>query len=81
MKEIEPFGTTNLLIPLQPKKIKYTDITSQNTSNVDYIINKVKVFLPSVTSIKNTSSLIIPQQPKKTSFIEITPKTFEEWSK
>ena len=66
-------NSTNLLIPLQPKKIKYTDITSQNTSNVDYIINKVKVFLPSQTSFKNESTLLIPQQPKKTSFEEITP--------
>ena len=66
-------NSSKLLIPLQPKKIKFTDITSQNSSNFNYIINKVKVFHPSVTSIKNTSSLIIPQQPKKTSFIEITP--------
>ena len=71
-KEINKLSS-KLLIPLQPKKIKFTDITSQNSSNLNYIINKVKVFLPSVTSIKNTSSLIIPQQPKKTSFIEITP--------
>ena len=66
-------NSTNLLIPLQPKKTKFTDITSQNTSNIDYIINKVKVFLPLQTSIKNESTLLIPQQPKKTSFTEITP--------
>lgn len=66
-------NSTNLLIPLQPKKIKFTDITSEKSSNIDYIINKVKVFLPLQTTIKNESKLLIPQQPKKTSFTDITP--------
>ena len=64
-------NSTNLLIPLQPKKTRFTDITSQNSSKLDYIINKVKVFLPSETSIKNATTLLIPQQPKKTSFKEL----------
>ena len=65
-------NSTNLLLPLKPKKIKFTDIQSENT-NFNYIINKVKVFSPSATSIKNISTLLIPKQPKKTSFIGISP--------
>lgn len=66
-------NSSTLLIPLQPKKTKFTDMASQNSSNLNYIINKVKIFNPSLTSIKNESSLLITQQPKKTSFVEITP--------
>ena len=65
-------NSTNLFIPLKPKKIKFTDIQSENT-NFKYIINKVKVFSPSATSVKNISTLLIPSQPKKTSFIGISP--------
>ena len=66
-------SSTSLLIPLKPKKIKFTDIQSENSANLKYIINKVKVFSPSATSVKNTSTLLIPKQPKKTSFTGISP--------
>ena len=66
-------NSSNLLIPLKPKKIKYTnlDIKTENSSNLLYIINKTKIFHPSIISITNDSALLIPQQPKKTSFTEI----------
>lgn len=69
-------NSSNLLLPLKPKKIKYTnlDIKTENSSNLLYIINKTKIFHPSLISIANDSSLLIPQQPKKTSFTEIMPE-------
>ena len=66
-------NSTSLLLPLKPKKIKFTDIQTENSENLKYIINKVKVFSPSATSVKNISTLLIPKQPKKTSFIGISP--------
>jgi hypothetical protein len=64
----------NLFLPLKPKKIRYTnlDVKSESSSNLLYIINKVKIFSPSSTQVKSESSLLIPEQPKKTSFNEIT---------
>ena len=64
---------TSLMLPLKPKKVKFTDIESQNSSNLNYIINKLKIFTPADTSIRSISPLIIPRQPKKTSFKEIIP--------
>jgi len=56
---------TSLMLPLKPKKVKFTDIKSQNSSNLNYIINKLKIFTPADTSIRSISPLIIPRQPKK----------------
>ena len=65
---------TTLLLPLKPKKIKFTDFEVQkNSSSLNYLINKMKVFSPAATTIKSISPLLIPRQPKKTSFKEITP--------
>lgn len=72
-----PFVCENplkFLIPFKPKKVRYTDldVKSESSSNLLYIINKVKLFSPTSTKFKNESSLLIPPQPKKTSFTEIT---------
>ena len=67
-------NATNLFIPLKPKKIKYTDadVEKENSSNVNYIIKKTKVFSPEETTIKNISSLLIEKQPKKTTFEDVS---------
>ena len=65
-------SANKLFIPHKLKKIKYTDIVSEKSSDVLYIINKVKVFDPLITEIKNASNLLIEKQPKKTSFTELT---------
>ena len=59
--------SSNLFIPLKPKKIRYTDIDiiTAKSINITYIINKIKVFLPTEIFIKNTSNLFIPEKPKK----------------
>ena len=64
-----------LLIPLKPQKIKFTndEIQNQNSSSLNYLITKLKVFSPEVTTMKSISPLLIPRQPKKTSFKEIIP--------
>ena len=66
---------TTLLIPLKPKKIKFTneEIQNQSSSNLNYLITKLKVFSPAATTMKSMSPLLIPRQPKKTSFKEIIP--------
>jgi len=69
-------NSSNVLLPFQPKKIKFTNIKTENNSGLSYIIKKTKKFSPASTTIKSSSSLLIPQQPKKTSFKEIsTEKT------
>ena len=69
-------NSSNVILPLQPKKIKFTNIKTENNSGLSYIIKKTKKFSPASTTIKSSSSLLIPQQPKKTSFKEIsTEKT------
>ena len=67
-------NSTSLFIPLKPKKIKYTeeDVKKENSSNVNYIIKKTKVFSPEETTIKNISSLLIERQPKKTTFEDVS---------
>lgn len=65
-------SANKLFIPHKLKKIKYTDIVSEKSSDVLYIINKVKVFDPLIIEIKNASNLLIEKQPKKTSFTELT---------
>ena len=66
---------TTLLIPLKPKKIKFTneEIQNQNSTNLNYLITKLKVFSPAATTMKSIPPLLIPKQPKKTSFKEIIP--------
>ena len=65
-------SANKLFIPHKLKKIKYTDIVSEKSADVLYIINKVKVFDPLITEIKNASNFLIEKQPKKTSFTELT---------
>ena len=65
-------SANKLFIPHKLKKIKYTDIVSEKSADVLYIINKVKVFDPLITEIKNASHFLIEKQPKKTSFTELT---------
>ena len=64
--------SSNLLLPLKPKKTRFTDIIAENNSNFTYLLKKKKIFSPASTIIKNHSSLLIPNQPKKTSFKEIS---------
>jgi len=71
---LKQISANKLFIPHKLKKIKYTDIVSEKSSDVLYIINKVKVFDPLVTEIKSASNLLIEKQPKKTSYTELTPE-------
>jgi len=71
---LKQISANKLFIPHKLKKIKYTDIVSEKSSDVLYIINKVKVFDPLVTEIKNATNLLIEKQPKKTSYTELTPE-------
>ena len=69
---LKSINSTSLYIPLKPKKTKFTDVEKENSSNLNYILKKVKVFTPQATQVKNMPSLLIPKQPKKTSFQEIS---------
>lgn len=71
---LKQISANKLFIPHKLKKIKYTDIVSEKSSDVLYKINKVKVFDPLVTEIKSASNLLIEKQPKKTSYTELTPE-------
>ena len=70
-------NTSKLFIPQKLKKIKYLDITSEKSSNLRYLINKIKKFSPNSTIVNKSNNLLIPKQPKKTSFEELTPEIIQ----
>ena len=73
-------NTSNLFIPQKLKKLKYFDISSEKSSNLKYIINKIKKFSPNSTVENKGYNLLIPKQPKNTSFEELTPEKIQNIS-
>ena len=70
-------NSSNVFIPQKQKQIKYKDITSERSSNIKYLLNKIKKFNPNSIVENKIYNLLIPKQPKTSSFDELSPQKIQ----